>query len=195
MNMNGNLPLRNSSDQSLNRSIPLVLEMFLVVMGGALATYLHFKLRIPLNIPGHHGLEFMAIIALIRMSSGIRYAGLLAMLGTGIMLLIPGIGQGTLLHGFSYLIPGLILDLFYLAGKDRIRILLVISLASGLAYMCIPLSRLIVNLAFGHPYMAFVKYGVAYTTLSFFFYGMLGGILGYGLFNIKNSILRSKDDE
>ncbi len=193
MNMNGNLPIKTSSGQSLSRSIPLVLELFLLVMGGALATYLHFSLRIPLNIPGHHGLEFMAIISLVRLSSDIRYAGLMAMLGVGIMLLIPGIGQGTVLHSFSYLLPGIVLDLFYLAGKERSRLLFVISIASGMAYMCIPLSRLLVNLVSGHPYMAFVKFGVAYTILSFFLFGMLGGMLGYGLYSIKNSFIKSSE--
>lgn len=191
--MNGNLAQKNSSDRSLSPGIPLVLEMFLIVLGGALATYLHFRLRIPLNTPGHHGLEFMAIIAFIRLSSEIKYAGLLAMMGTGIMLLIPGVGQGTVLNSFSYLLPGLILDVIYNTNRKHIKILLVISFASGIAYMFIPLSRLIVNLVSGYPYMAFVKHGVLYTILSFFFFGMMGGILGYGLNSIRISFNHSKD--
>ncbi len=57
---------------------------------GALAAYMHFNLRIPLNIPGHHGLEFMAIFVLVRLTSNIRYAATASVLGVGILLLIPG---------------------------------------------------------------------------------------------------------
>ena len=192
--MNGNLPQRTSSGQSLSRSTANVMELFLIVMAGGLAAYMHFNLRIPLNIPGHHGLEFMAIISLVRLTSRLRYAGTLAMLGTGIILLIPGAGGGTVLHGFSYLLPGIVLDMAYLAGRERIRILFIIAIFSGFAYMIIPLSRVFLNLFTGYPYMAFVKYGIAYTSLSFFFFGMLGGLLGFSLYSIKNTLNRSDDD-
>ncbi len=193
--MNGNLPEKNTYGLSLNTSIATVLEMLLIVMAGGLAAYMHFNIRIPLGIPGHHGLEFMAIISLVRLTSNLKYAGMIAMLGVGFILLIPGVGGGSFLHGFSYLLPGILLDLVYMAEKERIRNMLMIALFSGLAYMLIPLSRIILNLVSGYPYMAFVKYGITYTVLSFFFFGMLGGLLGFGLFSIKNSFMKSKNDK
>jgi len=194
MNMNGNLPEKKSYALSHSLSIAHILEMLLLVMAGGLAAYMHFNLRIPLNIPGHHGLEFMGIISLVRLTSKLKYAGMLTMLGTGFILLLPGAGGGTLLHGFSYLLPGMIMDLAYYSGKDRIRTLVVIALASGFAYISIPVSRLLVNLVSGYPYMAFVKFGIAYTTLSFFFFGMLGGLLGYSLYSIKNKFFKSNQE-
>jgi hypothetical protein len=57
--------------------------------------------------------------------------------------------------------------------------------------MTIPLSRLILNATTGFPYMAFVKHGVIYTILSFYFFGMMGGLLGYGLDSIRSIFLKS----
>lgn len=190
--MNGNSQEKKSYAASLNLSTARILEILLLIVAGGLVAFMHFRLRIPLNIPGHHGLEFMGVYALIRLTSNLKFAGSIAMIGTGMMLLTPGAGGGVMLHGFGYLLPGIILDLAYILGKDRIKILLVIALLSGLAYMCIPLTRALLNAFTGYPYMAFVKYGPAFTMLSFFFFGMLGGMLGYGLYAIKESFNKTK---
>jgi hypothetical protein len=192
--MNGNSPEKRLSGLSLNLDITYILEAFLLIMAGGLAAYMHFHVRLPLNMPGHHGLEFMAILALVRLSSRFRYAGMISMIGTGIVLLVPGLGGGTLLHGFAYLLPGIILDLVYGAGKERMRMLFVIAFFSGIAYMAIPLSRMILNALTGYPYMAFVKHGMIYTIFSFFFFGMMGGLLGYGLNTIRDIFSKPKNN-
>ncbi|MCK4570029.1 MAG: hypothetical protein KAT76_07050 [Bacteroidales bacterium] len=192
--MNGNLPQKNSYEQSLNRSTAIVLEMLLLMMAGALAAFLHYRLRIPLNMPGHHGLEFMAIFVLIRLGSNIRYAASVATLGVGIFLLIPGMGASNPLNSFGYLLPGLVLDSLYLLGSKRFQTFLLISFIAGFAYMSIPLSRFFATLITAYPYPAFIKFGTAYTILSFFFFGMLGGLLGYGMNSIKTSFRKSNDE-
>jgi hypothetical protein len=171
----------------------VILEIFLLVSAGAFAVFLHHKLRIPLNIPGHHGLEFMAIFVLLRMSSGIRFAATLATLGVGIMLLIPGVGASNPFHSLGYLLPGLVLDASYHFNRKQSFQLLVITLSAGLAYMSIPLSRLLVQLLTAYTSPAFIKFGAAYTILSFMFFGMLGGALGYGLHHIRLSTNKPKD--
>lgn len=187
MNMNGNLPQKRSFALSPDKNMALVLEIFLLLLSGAFAFFLHAKLRIPLGIPGHHGLEFMAIYTLVRLNSRLKYAASIAMLGTGIMLLIPGMGAASPLHSLGYLLPGLTMDLLYSQSRHKMHILLVASISAGIAYFSIPLSRLIVYAITGYPYMAFIKFGIAYTLLSFLFFGMLGGALGSGLDNIKST--------
>jgi hypothetical protein len=190
--MNGNLQEKKPYAQSLSWSNTGILEILLLVMAGGLAAYMHFNVRVPLNIPGHHGLEFMGIITLIRLSSKLKYAGTLAMLGTGFILLMPGAGGGTMLHGFSYMLPGIMMDIAYGAGRERMQLLFIIAFTAGFAYMLIPLSRLILNITTGYPYMAILKHGAAYTLLSFFFFGMIGGLLGTGLNSIKNKFTEQK---
>jgi len=195
MNMNGNSPQKKSFALSHNFNIALILELLLIMFGGALAAYMHFKLRIPLNLPGHHGLEFMAIFVLIRLESNLKYAATLATLGVGFLLLFPGLGSANPLHSMGYLLPGIMLDLIYNYNKNRMRLLFVAAIIAGISYMSIPLSRLFVNVISGYPYMAFIKFGVMYTILSFLFFGMLGGVLGYGLSNIKSVLNKSKESK
>jgi hypothetical protein len=99
-----------------------------------------------------------------------------------------------MLHGFAYLLPGIILDLVWGAGKERMRIIFVVAFISGIAYMAIPISRMILNALTGYPYMAFVKHGVVYTILSFFFFGMMGGLMGYGLNSIRDLFSKPKNN-
>lgn len=186
MNMNGNLPQKRSFAISLDKNIALILELILLMLAGAFAFFLHAKLRIPLNIPGHHGLEFMAIFTLLRLNSNLKYAATIATIGTGIFLLVPGMGAANPVNSISYLLPGLVLDLLFSLSKQKIRLLYMAAFAAGIAYMSIPLSRLLINLATGYPYMAFYKFGPAYTILSFLFFGMLGGALGFGLNHVKS---------
>ena len=192
MNMNGNLPQKRSFALSRDRKLTLLLEILLLMMAGALAAYMHFSLRIPLNMPGHHGLEFMAIFVLVRLSSNLRYAATASVLGVGILLLMPGIGASSPLHSLSYLLPGLMLDIFYQLNKKQMQLLFFTALIAGLSYMTIPLSRWFIHIFTGYPYMSFIKFGTAYTLLSFFLFGMLGGMLGYGLNSIKSSFTKNK---
>jgi hypothetical protein len=193
MNMNGNSPEKKSFALSHNKDAALLMELLLLMFGGALAAYLHFRLRIPLNIPGHHGLEFMAIFTLIRLESKLRYAATMATLGVGILLLFPGMGAGNPLHSLGYLLPGIALDLFYQQSKNRMNLLFVAALVAGISYMSIPLSRLLVNLFTGYPNIAFVKIGAIYTILSFLLFGMLGGGLGFSLSNVKSALNKNKE--
>lgn len=185
--MNGNLHQKKPLEASLSRQGLLALEVFLLMMAGAFAIFLHHKLRIPMNTPGHHGLEFMMIYVVLRLSSNLRYAATLAVVGTGLFIMLPGYGASTPLHSISYLLPGLLLDLFYNINRDAMRRVVALTLISGLAYMSIPLSRLLVVAATGFPYNAFIKFGTLYTIVSFFIFGMIGGLLGLGLVQIRKS--------
>ncbi len=185
--MNGNSHQKKPLEASLSRSGLLVLEVFLLMMAGAFAMFLHHKLRIPMNTPGHHGLEFMMIFVVLRLSSNLRYAATLAVVGTGLFIMLPGYGASTPLHSVSYLLPGLILDLFYNLNENSMKRIIALALISGLAYMSIPLSRLLVVAATGFPYNAFIKFGTFYTIVSFFTFGMIGGLLGFGLDQIRKS--------
>jgi len=192
MNMNGNLPQKRSFALSPDRKLALLLEILLLMMAGALAAFMHFNIRIPLNIPGHHGLEFMAIFVLVRLTSNIRFAATASVLGVGILLLIPGIGTSSPMHSLSYLLPGLMLDAFYQLNKKQMHLLFFTALIAGISYMSIPLSRWFIHIFTAYPYMSFIKFGTAYTLMSFFLFGMLGGMLGYGLNSIKSSFTKNK---
>ena len=56
-------------------------ELLLLVSSGALAVVLHQILRMPLGLPGRHGIEWMALLVIGRAATHRRGAGTLASAG------------------------------------------------------------------------------------------------------------------
>ena len=71
-----------------------ILEGLLMTVLGMIAILLHARLKYPLSIPGHHGLEFMAILMAGRTLSKSRLATTYSSLGIGLMLFFPVFGFG-----------------------------------------------------------------------------------------------------
>ncbi len=180
--MNGNVRQKNLSKEFLtNLTIERVLEILLLVLSGALAIVLHARLRTPINVPGHHGLEFMAIIVAARLSSKIKWASSISAIGIGIFILFPVLGFSDPMAGINYMLPCLLLDVGYNSIGSMKNRKLVFSIIAGVAYMMIPLSRIIVTLSTGYPYSSFIKHGFFTPLATFFIFGLLGGALGLGL--------------
>ncbi len=187
--MNGKVQQKTISGLIHNPALGRLLEMVLLLGAGMLAVTLHARLRTPFNMPGHHGLEFMAILVMARSFTNVRWAGSVSSLGIGILLLFPILGFNDPFMGLNYMLPGFLLDLVYnLPGKNKFRSLLIIT-GCGFAYAMIPLSRLVLHLFTGYPYQNIIKHGPLLPISSFFFFGILGGITGLGLsqlFKLKN---------
>jgi hypothetical protein len=148
---------------------------------GVLAIALHARFKSPLSIPGHHGLEFMALLVLGRLSSNLKYASSLSSLGMGIFLLFPFVAFNDPMMGYNYMLPGFMLDLAYRWFGNSKSKLLLLAIFAGISYMLVPLSRLLVNLGTGYPYGAFLKHGFVLPFVSWFFFGLGGGLLGAGI--------------
>lgn len=182
--MNGKLPQRTTSVLSRNLALGYVLEALLLIGIGMLAITLHAKWRYPLNLPGHHGMEFMALLMLGRSLSRFRIATGLSSLGIGALLLFPVFGFNDPLMGFNYMLPGIVLDLLYNSRPLKSRHWIAILLISGIAYFMIPLSRLTVTLITSYPYGAFLKHGYVTPLVLFFLFGTAGGAVGAGISSI-----------
>jgi len=190
--MNGKQLQKSISEQSLKGSVPLILE-YLVLFGiGIIAILLHARLRTPLNIPGHHGLEFMALLMAGRVASQIRWASSISSLGIGLILLFPAFGFKDPFMGINYMFPGLMIDLIYNFTRNYSRQLLILALISGIAYMAIPLSRLCIHLVTGYTYTSFLKNGYAIPVIGFFVFGMAGGFTGAGMTRIVIGKIKKK---
>lgn len=162
----------------------LIAFYLLPVLSGFTAIGLHGAFRYPLNIPGHHGLEFMALLTAASLYSGKRESGFLFSLGAGIGMPLFGI-----LNPFSilaYLLPGVIFGL--LSGQKKALWLL--PLTGGLAYLSIPLFRLLVHFLFGVPVMSFAKYGYFLTSANFFVFGLLGSLIALALYKSAQRLLK-----
>jgi len=163
---------------------------YVILFGlGILAILLHARLRTPLNIPGHHGLEFMAILMAGRVASNIKWASSVSSLGIGFILLFPVFGFKDPLMGFNYMLPGLFIDVFYNLIRHFKWQMLILSFIAGLAYFTIPLSRLFIHALTGYPYSSFLKFGYFIPVVNYFFFGLAGGFTGAGItIAIKNKI-------
>lgn len=190
--MNGNVQQKSLSREFLtNLTLERVLEIVLLIIAGATAILLHARLRTPINVPGHHGIEFMTIILAARLSSNIRWASSISALGIGVFILFPVLGFSDPMAGFNYMLPCLLLDVVYNLVKNLKYRNLILTIGAGLAYMMVPLSRIIFSLSTGYVFPSFLKHGMITPMFTFFFFGLLGGALGTGIyFLLKKYIIR-----
>lgn len=167
-----------------NPTLRLILEAVFLMGLGALAVLMHARFRSPVSVPGHHGIEFMALLLLGRGSSHLKFASTLSSFGIGLLLLFPVFGFHDPLMGFNYMLPGFMLDLTYNFSGKLNRNAWFLAIVAGLSYMLIPVSRLIINTFTGFQYGAFLKFGPIIPVLSHFVFGVTGGLLGTGLSRI-----------
>lgn len=179
--MDGKQLTRTLSDENTKSVWVSVAEYFALFGIGILAILLHARLRTPLNMPGHHGLEFMALLMAGRAASKIKWASSISSVGIGFILLFPVFGFNDPFMGINYMFPGLFIDILYNFTRQFKWQLLVMAIIAGIAYFTIPLSRLIIHLISGYPYPSFVKFGYAIPLFNHLLFGMAGGFVGAGI--------------
>jgi len=164
------------------KSLWVSIAEYLVLFGvGIIAILLHSRFKSPLNVPGHHGMEFMALLMAGRTASKIPWASSMSSLGIGFILLFPLFGFHDPFMGTTYMLPGFFIDIFYNLVKQFKWQLLILVVVSGLAYITIPLSRILIHAISGYPYSSFIRYGYILPLISFFIFGMAGGFVGTGV--------------
>jgi len=185
----GKLQVKTISGLIHSTSIARLLEILFLLGLGALAILLHARFKSPLNIPGHHGLEFMALLMIGRMSSQLRFASSVSALSIGLLLLFPVFAFSDPLMGFNYMLPGLMLDICYQIGGKLNSKAFFLAIIAGLSYMIIPFSRLMIAVSTGYQYGAFIKHGFVTPFISWFVFGLAGGLFGLGISNIFTRFL------
>ncbi len=174
-----------SQQRSISKAFPIsnsaLLETLLLVGLGALAIVLRAKLRIPINIPGHHGLEVMALLMAGRRVSKIKFATSISTLTAAILIFFPFMGFKDPFLPAIYIIMGLAIDFLYGAFPKWQKNIIFISLLGGFTYMIIPLSRIVISLTTGMPYGSLFKHGFVAPVFIHFAFGMIGALVGAGL--------------
>jgi len=179
--MNGSMYQKSLSNTFQTNTLSLVFEILLLLFLGISAIVLRTYLRIPLNIPGRHGLEFMAILMIARRSSNLPFASIVTMLGAAGFMFFPFIGIKDPFLPISYVVMGVVLDALYLVFRNPSNRLAILTLIGGIAYMVIPVSRIIMYLFTGILESSFIKWGFVVPVLSHFVFGLAGALLGAGL--------------
>jgi hypothetical protein len=153
---------------------------------GFLLTFLRARLRIPLHMPGHHGMEVMFLIMIARFYSRLPFSSSITTISAASCMLIPGLGYTDPFLPLIYIYFGLFLDgTFRLFSKQQANIFFVV-LISGLAYSFIPLIRFLLVIFAHFPYTSILKGGFAMNFISHFVFGAIGGFLAIASFIIAN---------
>ena len=152
-------------------------EAVLLLGTGALAVLLHRVFDGSEGLPGHHGIEWMALLIMGRSFSRLRGAGSLTGIGASLATAVPFLHTANPFTWLFYLLPGPIMDIAFrflprYAGK-----LWFLMVLGGLAHITKPLGQLVVNAFYGWPFGSF-RFGIVYPVSSHLFYGLIGGALG-----------------
>jgi hypothetical protein len=152
-------------------------EALLLLGTGAFAVVLHRMFDAGLGLPGHHGIEWMALLIMGRSFSRFRGAGSLAGIGASLATVVPFLHTDNPFTWLFYLLPGPVMDLTFHYLPSFASKLWFLVVLGGLAHVTKPLGQLIINAAFGWPFGSF-RFGVVYPVASHLLYGMIGGLLG-----------------
>ncbi len=152
-------------------------EALLLLGSGALVVVLHESLRVPLGLPGRHGIEWMALLIMGRAFSRFRGASSIASVGASLTSFVPMLRGNDPFMWIVYLLPGPVMDAaFYYLPRYASKIWF-LTLLGGLAAITKPLSRLVFAAIFGWVFGSF-RNGFLYPVVSHFLFGMIGGLLG-----------------
>jgi hypothetical protein len=180
-----------SQPKTISKAFPvnrLLTEVLILMLFGAAAILLRAYLRIPLNLPGHHGLEVMAMLLIGRKISDLPFAASISTVTAALIIFLPLPGLKDPFLPFIFLLMGAVIDLIYRFISRFQENIFLFGILGGIAYFMIPLSRLILFTLTGYPYESFVKFGFAVPLASHFVFGALGGMLAYGIVKTTEKI-------
>jgi hypothetical protein len=174
--------LERTSSGSIQISDRLAWREALLLTGlGAAVILLHAAFRWDLKLPGHHGVEWMALLIIGRTTSRYRWAATVSSTAAAGLAFLPVWGFGDPFAWLIYFVPGVIMDLVYQAGGQAQTNIWFLTLLGGLALAAKPLVRVGISLMTGWPYGSFF-YGVAYPLATHILFGVVGAFLGAQLY-------------
>ena len=169
----------SSSESAVPTRIP---TEWLVLLGlGLLAVVLRASVNLPLKLPGHHGLEWMAILMFARVISDQPRAATVVAGSAAMFSWLPvwGFHAGGMEWGF--LLSGLVVDGCWRALRARATF--VLALLAAAAHGIKPLFKYGLMLATGAHIGSLgsfgsIEAGLAYPLLCHLAYGAVGGVVG-----------------
>lgn len=155
-------------------------QLMLLIGIGAAIVMLGESFRYSLGLPGHHGLESMALLAAARLSSGYRWAATIAAISAAATAAVIGAGHGGLVP-VLYLLPGLAIDIGALLVPAWRQGLLWLPAFAAIGHASKPLVKW-VGTQGTSAHLGSMVNGLAYpvvTHLAFGFTGALVAMLAY----------------
>jgi hypothetical protein len=184
--MNGNSsPRKLFGSIDLTGGLSLGRLLWLLSLGVAMAV-LERRFNWSLQMPGHHGIEAMALLMLGRLSCTNRWSATIAAASAAVAAPALGAEHGPLMPLF-YLLPGALLDLGY-GLRPRARLfVLYLPLVAALAWASKPALRVLANLTMGMQFGS-LRAGPVYPILTHLMFGFVGGLVAVLLWRMTENV-------
>lgn len=161
--------ISSSSDWTINPAyaFPILLGM------GVLIAVLHETLRWPLKMPGHHGMELMAVTLFARCMFAERYAaGTVGLGNAGATALL---GHGMAMEPVIFLVQGVLIDLVYPRLRNTWFWVAGLALLAGAAHAIKPLVKWGMQ-DFAGIASGSLVHGLGYPLMTHLVFGAIGGL-------------------
>ena len=144
-----------------------------------------------MKLPGHHGLEFMALLVIGRMISKRSIAASISGLGIGLFALLPWMGFKDPFMPLVFFIPAILLDLGYrFTQQAGWKSILSFGIVAAIAHLSIPIFRTLIMALTAYPYGS-LKTGLLYPYTTYLVFGFFGGTFGASLYAAARGSLGS----
>ena len=147
---------------------------FLIAIGLA-GVVAHSAVHLPIKLPGHHGLEWMALLLFARTLSTNPWAATIAATSAAGVSYLPLWGFNEASMGLSYLISGWLVDAMVRVVRSEGAT--VRGLIAALAHVSKPLWKWAAAVGLGLHFGS-VEKGVAFAVMCHLAFGMVGGTAG-----------------
>ena len=155
---------------------PLTLGRFAFLVGlGAVLILLERTFRWPLQMPGHHGLEAMALLTMGRLTCTSRWSATIVGASAATTATLAGVDHGILMPLF-YVVPGVAIDLGYAASPRARRWIIYLPLLAALAFATKPLLRWVAHLGFGLEFGS-LRHGFLLPVVTHLVFGFVGALI------------------
>lgn len=145
--------------------------------------------RWPLQLPGHHGLESMALLVLGRLACSSPWSATLVGASAAVAAPFMGADHGVLTPLY-YLLPGVVLDLGYrLAPQLITRFLIALPVLAALAFATKPVIRVLASELFGMQFGS-LRAGPVYPIFTHLMFGFLGALAAVLIWRVTERRLR-----
>jgi hypothetical protein len=140
-------------------------------------------------MPGHHGLEAMALLVLGRLSCTNPWSATLVGASAAVAAPFVGADHGVLMPLF-YVLPGIVLDLGYRLWPSLVaRALLFLPLLAAVAFAMKPVVRVAANQLFGMQFGS-LRAGPVYPIVTHLMFGFLGALAAVLVWRVTERRLR-----
>ncbi len=165
------------SGRSGKRRLFTTQDLVVLALFAALVALSKVVLRMPIHVPGHSGITWMAILLVGRGLVRRPWAGTVLGFVSGIIAVAVVGGREGLLLWLKYLAPGAMMDLTALLSREHLGNPFVGAVAGAAANTAKLVTSLLVSLALGIP-TGYLALGLGLSATTHVVFGALGGWLG-----------------